>query len=185
MTAMTRHSIEAVMQRLEPVLDDLDAIARTGHRTYRSYDPKHLIEHTPRSQASCIYDHMAAEAERRFGGRNGVVPLDIRGLKLWVFDQHTVARFKKMDEDGRTRNYPTQQTKDFDLNRELAGVPPKPTRITVGYVLDPTGTLIQRVQVARPNGKFVDWCAAIVPTSERAVGSKLWEDVTKQTKFGT
>jgi hypothetical protein len=182
---MRRDSIDAVMARLDPFLDDFDAIPRKAHAAYRSYKPKHLIELSPRSQANCIYDHMVAEAERRFDNRKMIRPLDIRGLKLWVFEEHTVARFKKMDEDGRTRNYPTQQARDFDLNRELDGVPPKPIRITVGYLLDPSGTMVQRVQIARPNGKFVDWCAAIVPSVERITGGKIWEDVTKQPRFGT
>ena len=178
-------SIDAVMQRLEPLLDDLDAIPREAHRMYQSYNPRHLIEHSPRAQATCIYDHMVAEAERRFGQRDGVKPLDIRGLKLWVFDQHTVVRFKKMDEDGTTANYPTRQAQDFDQNLELDGVPPKPIRVSVGYFLDPTGTEIQRVQVARPNGKKrVDWCAAIVPSAARETGGLLWEEVTKQMRFG-
>ena len=172
------------MQRMEPVLDDLNAIPRAAHAAYRSYDPRHLIEHSPRSQATCIYDHMVAEADRRFGERDGVEPIDVRGLKLWVFDQHTVVRFKKMDEDGVTRNYPTLQARAFDLNRELDGVPPKPIRVTVGYLLDPTGTSIKRVQVARPNGRSVDWCAAIVPTEARRAGGKAWEEVTKQARFG-
>lgn len=181
-----RDSIDAVMQRLEPLLDELDAIPRLAHGTYRSYNPLHLIEHSPRAQATCIYDHMVAEAERRFSQRDGVRPLDIRGLKLWVLGEHTVVRFKKMDEDGSTANYPTRQAKDFDQNRELDGVPPKPIRVAVGYWLDPTSTRIERVQVARPNGsKRVDWCAAIVPSEARKADGMLWEEVTKQMRFGS
>lgn len=180
-----RDTIEAVMQRLEPLLDDLDAIPRMAHGVYRSYNPQHLIEHSVRAQATCIYDHMVAEAERRFGQRDGIRTLDIRGLKLWVVGQHTVIRFKKMDEDGTTSNYPTRQASDFDQNRVLDGVPPKPLRVSVGYLLDPTATAIERVQVARPNGrKRVDWCAAIVPTVERQDDGKAWIEITKQTRFG-
>ena len=180
-----RDTIEAVMQRLEPLLDDLDAIPRVAHGVYRSYSPQHLIEHSARSQATCIYDHMVAEAERRFGLRDGIRPLDIRGLKLWVVGQHAVIRFKKMDEDGTTSNYPTRQARDFDQNLELDGVPPKPIRLSVGYLLDPTATAIERVQVARPNGaKRVDWCAAIVPTVEREDDGKAWVEITRQIRFG-
>ena len=88
-----------------------------------------------------------------------------------------------MDEDGRSRNYPTKQAKDFDLQLPLTGLPPAPTRITVGYLPDAAGVSVVRAQVARPNGKFVDWCAAIVPASERAEGAKKWEDVTQQGRF--
>jgi hypothetical protein len=53
-------------------------------------------------------------------------------------------------------------------------------RVTVGYLLDPTETGILRVQVARPMGKGVLWCAAIVP----AGGGKRWRDVTRQPGIG-
>ena len=181
---MTYNSIDSVMARLEPVLEVLDDIARFGHATYRMYRPEHLIDHSPRAQATCIYDHMAAEAERRFDGKNEVRMIEIQGLKLWVFEDHTVVRFKKMDEDGKSRNYPTKQAKAFDLMKELEGLPPIPTRVSVGYVLDPTGTQIQRVQVARPNGRKVDWCAAITPIEERKEGVRAWEEVTKQGQLG-
>lgn len=179
-----RDSIDAVMQRLDLLLDDLDAIPRVAHRVYQSYSPAHLIEHSQRAEATCIYDHMVAEAERRFDQRDGIRPLDIRGLKLWVVGEHTVIRFKKMDEDGTTSNYPTRQARDFDQNLELEGVPPQPIRVSVGYLLDATAKQIERVQVARPNGrKRVDWCAAIVPEAQRQ-DAVAWVEVTKQTRFG-
>jgi hypothetical protein len=39
--------------------------------------------------------------------------------------------------------------------------------------------------VARPNGRLVDWCAAIVPPTERPAVGRKWEDVTMQGRFGT
>lgn len=182
---MPHNSIDLVMARLDTVMEDFDYIARHGHAVYRTYKPEHLIEHTPRAQATCIYDHMVAEAERRFDGKNGVNMIEIHGLKLWVIGDHTAVRFKKMDEDGKSRNYPTKQAKAFDLMEQLDGLSPIPTRVSVGYVLDQTGTQIQRVQIARPNGKKVDWCAAILPIDVRQVGCNAWEDVTKQKRFGT
>jgi hypothetical protein len=53
---------------------------------------------------------MNAEAQRRFSGRARVRDFEIRGLKLWLFeDADAVVRFKKMDEDGLARNYPPEQ----------------------------------------------------------------------------
>lgn len=180
-----RDSIDAVMHRLDSLLDDLDAIPRLAHALYRTYNPQHLIEHSPRAQATCIYDHMVAEADRRFGQRDGIRPLDIRGLKLWVVGEHTVIRFKKMDEDGTTSNYPTRQARNFDQNLELDGVPPKPIRVAVGYLLSPAEDAIERVQIARPNGrKRVDWCAAIVPAVERKADAQAWIEITRQMRFG-
>lgn len=190
---MQHDSIEAVMQRLEPLLDDFDAIPRHAMGFYRSYArmvndrPTNdvLLEHSKRTAANCIYDHMVAECERRFSSREDMRILEIRGLKLWLigYDPHTVIRWKKMDEDGRSRNYPTKQAKDFDLQLELEGLPPEPTRITVGYWPDAAGVSVVRAQVARPNGRFVDWCAAIVPPGERVADEKKWVEVTQQGRL--
>jgi hypothetical protein len=182
---MSHHSQNAVMERLEPFLDIFDSIAREAVALYQTYPPKLRIEHSKRAAATCTYDHMVAAAERKFLNRGDIKPLTIQGLKLWLIgkDHHTVIRWKKMDEDGRSRNYQTKQAEDFDKQLELEGLPPKPTRITVGYLLESAATAVQRVQLAKPSGKNVDWCAAIVPTDKRVDGAKIWVDVTNQSRL--
>jgi hypothetical protein len=167
----------------EVVLDELDEIARAADARYRAYKTEDLIEHDVRAQAACTYCHMLADADRRFDGRTDVRPMDIRGLKLWLFKEaNAVIRLKKMDEDGRTRNYPTRQAKAFDAQKELPGLPLPPVRLTAGYYLDPTGTFV-RSQIARPDGREPMWCGAIVPREERKPGERIWVDVTRQTRF--
>ena len=169
----------------DDVLDDFDALAREAHSTYRTYDPAILIEHDVRAQATCTYTHMVAGADRRFLGRDGVRLLDIRGLKLWLFEHaNVVVRYKKMDEDGRVRSYPTKQAKAFDAQLELPGLPPKPVRLTVGYLLDRTGTEFVRSQIARPDGRNALWCGAVIPREDRKPGERVWIDVTRQHRFG-
>ena len=128
---------------------------------------------------------MVAGADRRFVGRQGVRPIEIRGLKLWLFEQaNVVIRFKKMDEDGRSRNYQTKQAKNFDTQREIQGLPPKPVRLTAGYLLDRTRTEFIRTQIARPDGRDVMWCGAVVSREDRKPGQRIWTDVTRQPRFG-
>jgi|CXWL01.1.fsa_nt_gi hypothetical protein len=183
---MNHDSIAAVMGRLDGMLDLFDAIGRHGHAVYKTYPPLLRLEHSKRTQANCIYDHIAEEASRRFDGMQHVKAIEIRQLKLWLIGDHTAIRWKKMDEDGKTRNYPTKQARFFDRNLPLLGLPPEPTRITVGYFLNPTATDVGRIQIARPNGRLVDWCAAIVPKEarEQQEGRK-WEDVTRQGRWPT
>lgn len=177
------HSIGAVMGRMEPFINDLDRIPRIAHATYRSYKPEHLIEHDLRTQANCIYVHMVAEAERTFEKYPNVRKMDLGGLLIWLFEDHTAVRFKKMDDSGKSRNYQTKQAKAFDSNLQLAGLPPAPTRIAVGYLLDPTALGVERTQIARANGKLVDWCAALVPTELREAGEAGWHEITRQARF--
>src|SRR6266542_1122985 len=164
----------------ETILDELAEIVRAGHERYMAYRPEDLIELDVRAQSACTYCHMHSEADRRLIGRDGIRPLDVRGgLKLWLFEAaNVVFRLKKMDEDGKTRNYPTKQARDYDAQRELPELPLPPVRLTAGYWLDATGQIINRVQIARPNGRRVPtWCAAIVASEERKVGERIWVDV--------
>lgn len=179
---MTERPLEDIVSSIEPWLDDFDQIAHIGHSRYRAYSPEDLIELDRRAQAACTYSHMLAEANRRFLDRKGVRPIEIRGLKLWLFEKaDVVVRFKKMDEDGLTRNYPTKQAVDFDRGFDLPGLSMPPIRVTAGYLLDKTGTSVERTQIARPiDRKRTMWCVAIVPQEDRVAGEQIWKDVTRQ-----
>lgn len=178
---MPKRTMDEVLDSFGDLLDQLDRITRAGHSRYRAYDPKDLIELDSRAQASCTYAHMVAEADRQFLANNNVEVREIRGLKVWLFKkQNAVVRLKKMDEDGKSRNYPTKQAKKYDLGAELPGLPMPPIRLTAGYLLDKTGLIFERSQIAKPSGRSVTWCAAIVPTEERKGGEKAWVDVTRE-----
>ncbi len=179
---MPTRSLDEIMAALGSALDDFDQITRLAHSKYRSYDAGVLLELDARAQCACTYAHMSAEADRRFIGHAGVRDIDIRGLRLWLFEEaNVVVRLKKMDEDGLVKNYPTEQAKDFDRGYDIPGLPMPPVRLTAGYLLDPTRTQFIRAQVARPIGrKRTLWCAAIVPLEDRRAEGRAWRDVTRQ-----
>jgi hypothetical protein len=183
-----------LMDGIDFLLDDLDQVCRTSHAKYRRYDPEFLLEHDPRASAACIYSHMAADAERRWPAQNlatspdrsgiAVQLIEVRGgLKVWTVRDIAILRFKKHDEDGKSRNYPTKQARDYDRGMQLPGLPYPAARLSVGYLLDATGTEFIRTQVSRPRGKEIEWCASVVPDGDRAVGAKRWIDVTRQSGF--
>jgi hypothetical protein len=183
-------SMAQLMGYIEFLADDLDGICRSAHARYRGYGPEVLVEHDPRAAAACTYAHMAAEAERRFARYlPKVQPLDPRplgGLKVWRVGEtgeDALLRFKKHDEDGYSRNYPTRQARQYDRGDVLPGLPSEAARLSVGYLVDPTGTEFIRTQVARPLARRIDWCAAIVPLEDRGADKKVWIDVTRQRKF--
>lgn len=182
---MPHRSMNEIISDLgDDLIEDFDAIAREAHDKYRAYDPSALIEHDARAQASCTYAHMVAAADRRFMNRGDVKPLEVRGLKVWLLERASVVvRFKKMDEDGRTRNYPTKQALDFDKQLDLPGIPQKPVRLTAGYLLDASGTELVRSQISRPEGRGVLWCGAIVRSGDREDGESIVIDVTRQSRF--
>jgi hypothetical protein len=171
----------------EAAIDEIAEIVRVGHARYMGYAPADLLELDVRAQATCTFCHMHAEADRRLMGRADIRAIDYQGgLKLWLYETaNVVIRLKKMDEDGKSRNYPTKQAKDYDAQRELPGLPLPPVRLTAGYWLDATGQIINRVQIARPDGRRLPtWCAAVVPQEQRTAGERIWIEVTRQRGFG-
>jgi hypothetical protein len=173
-------AIDDDMNFIAHLLDDIDQITRTAHERYRGYPDDVRVEHSSRAAATCTYDHMVANADRIWADRTGIVAKEIRGLKVWLIGTVAVLRFKKMDEDGRTRNYPTKQAKTFDRQLPLPGLPAPAVRLTAGYWLDETQTQFIRAQVARPLAPgMVAWCAAIVPPSAPGEATS-WRDVTAQ-----
>lgn len=175
---------DQAMSQLDPIFDELDAICRGGLARYQQYPADIRIEHDARARAACIYSHMEIDAHARLNDLPGVIHKEIRGLKVWIVGEKATIRFKKMDEDGRTRNYPTKQAVDYDKQLPLPGIPYPPLNLVVGYVPNSLGTDVERVQVARPMGKAIDWCAAIVPTDDCIAGQPRWIDVTRQARFG-
>ncbi len=178
--------MEEVMEGISFLLHDFDQICRLAHATYRAYPANALVDHDTRAAAACMYCHMASHADRLLPQRPKVEPVDpkkLGGLRVWRVGDLAVLRFKKHDEDGKSRNYPTKQAKDYDRGLLLPGLPPAATRLSVGYLLDETGTVFVRTQVARPLSNTVDWCAAIVPADERRPGVRIWTDVTRQGKL--
>lgn len=171
------------MSQLDPYFDEFDAICRGGLARYREVQADIRIEHDKRASATCIYSHMVALADRLLTDKPGVIFKTVRGLKVWIVGEKATIRFKKMDEDGRTRSYPTKQARDFDRQLPLPGIPYPPLNLVVGYLPNALETQVERVQVARPAGKAVDWCAAIVPTDDRVVGEARWIDVTRQARL--
>lgn len=177
-------NIDVVMGRLEPYLDPFDTILRFGHQTYEAYPSDLVLDHDASTQAHCTYRHILAEAHRVLGEMSGIEHLEIRGQNLWLFKEaNVVCRFKKTDENGVSANYPTSQAKDFDAGKELPGLPPAPTRLTVGYLLDPVGVGYSRSQISLPTKRGALWCAAIVPHSEREADEQAWVEVTRQGHF--
>ena len=125
-----------------------------------------------------------AEAERKFDDLKNVRYMEIRGLKLWILeDADVVVSFKKMNKNGSVRNHDSKQQRDFDSQLPLPGLPIPPTRLRVGYLLDPLATNYVRTQIAAPNNKSILWCCAIHSSEERVPGKALWYAIAEQQQL--
>lgn len=181
---MSTEQIEEAMDRISiDLLVEFDEITRHGFNTYQTIPIGWKLDLTPRAQAACIYDFMMAESERRLSSRSDIRMLELRGLKVWAIEDHTLVRFKKMDASGLKCNYRTKQTREYDRGDNFPEFPPSAVRLTVGYLADIFATSVERVQIAYQRGRKIDWCAAIIPATERVEGQRIWTEVTMQRRL--
>jgi|SRR5882724_3090094 len=179
---MTVLDQEKCMSALSPHLAPVHGAMHRGFDRYlKDYLSEIKAEHSDRAVTSNVHSHMLAEMAQAFEGVSGAALLDVRGLKVLNLDDRIVGRFKKVDDQGRSRSYPTKQAKAFDLQLPLPGVPAAATRVTFGYEPDAAFSAIERIVVACPYGDGIPWCAQVNVVDSVA----SWIDITPQRLTGT
>lgn len=172
---------EKVMTALEPIMGEIHDIFPAALKKYNEIDPSIRAEHENRTAASCVRDHAWMAFQSAFEGRKGFHFLDVRGLTLLNIRDEVLIRVKKVDANGKHRNYQTQQQKDFDsysANKDLTGLPAEAVRVVVGYQPDIAFSEIERVTVRQTGG---EWVSQI---NEQG-GEAVWTDITPiQLPFG-
>ena len=121
----------------------------------------------PRTRACIVHDFMREKAESAGGPRFRT--MEKTGLFLVVVDKAVLLRFKKLSERGVSCNYPTQQALDFEEQMEIHGIGELP-RLTVGYVLDRSGTEVVDFIISCPTrwgntAWTMSFAGAVQPTS--------------------
>lgn len=153
--------LDRCMEMAAPLLPEFSDAWLTAMQTYKKYDAAFTAEHDDTTAANCIRSHMWKEVERRFGGRPGFTLLRLNGLNVLLHLDQSVWRFKRVDRRGRHSNYQTDQQRAFDNQEQFPEIPPPAVRLTSGYQPDPPGQFIERVIVARPLGRSMQWAAQV------------------------
>lgn len=115
----------------------------------------HRLAYDPTTEANVMHSYMVQNAKREFDNLPGVQFLEAYGFHLGIdgtaygLDGQAVCRFKKFDEDGRSRNYPTDRQEALHRNDQLDGMPDRATYVDIGYSLNPLHTNIIEVQAVR------------------------------------
>lgn len=79
----------------------------------------------------------------------------INGLQVAVLNDQLMLKLKKLNEDLRSRNIPTGQTKAFDAQEQLMpSTEGRLTNATAGYVPDRTGKVGQAVVACWDHGEL-------------------------------
>lgn len=164
------------MEAAGPILPVIYGILDDAVSFYFSeaYSNAARADHDDRAMANCIYSH----AEKRMLGVAesfaGLVPIKLRGLYVLNFRDKALTRFKKVKSNGRHSNYQTKQQQDYDDQRTLPGIPEPAYRLTAGYQMDPAGSALERIMIARPIGRNVFWTAQVTMID----GEAAWQDIT-------
>jgi hypothetical protein len=135
---------------LQPLVDCVNAAFNKASLTQRT-----LVGHHPGTMASVLSSMFEDEARTRIAALPGVALIS-RGRSFLVSFKGVLVRFKKVDPDYRTRNYPTDASLRFDHQVPLPGIPPHP-RLTLGYRLNRLGTAIVDLALIFSQGKKVVW----------------------------
>ncbi|MDD4890562.1 MAG: hypothetical protein PHU85_11615 [Phycisphaerae bacterium] len=98
----------------------------------------------------------------RLPGVGGVMITEKRGFVEVDVEGGIVLRFKKVDPKYRSSSYQTRQQRLYSNQLPLFGEASVPTRLTVGYRLDPTATQLVDVAIVYPQGRVPLWAYSIM-----------------------
>jgi hypothetical protein len=170
------------MGRVEPILTHLYGILDHAVSFYFGdrYTDAARAEHSNTTAANCIYSHAETEMIRVADRVDGLSRIRVRQLHILNFRDLIVARFKKVKANGRHSNYLTLQQLDYDDQKTIPRIPDPAIRLTVGYQLDPTGTALERIMIARPIGRQIFWTSQVIVVDEVA----SWTDITPRRFVG-
>lgn len=141
---------------------------------YGKYPLDLRIEHSARSRASLVHDHIVARATRYATNATSVRVADVNGLHLFVFEARIAIRFKKLDELLRTRNQPTQQVQRFKAQMELPGIEAS-HNLEAGYILSEDQQQISAVHLLCPSGTGVYWDVLLTEGTQIGIVQDLFE----------
>lgn len=175
--------ITANMAVLEPYLPLLSGCVKRAFTYYQTaYPALAHAAHDNAASAKNVHRHILDEVTVASDGLSGLSMIDVRGLFVLNIHDLVVVRFKKMDDEGRSVSYPTEQAKKYDRQLPLPELPVAATRLTFGYEPDLAFSAIIRVLVACPLGLRAHWC---VQVNEEEAGAASWVDITPQRLPGT
>jgi len=100
-----------------------------------------------RGASNLFYFHAPIE----FASDPGVRLGESGGQKYLVFDERFLIRFKLLDDNFESSNFPTEQAVNFVRQSELTNFPPF-DRTHLGYRLDITGRVVGDMFVTLPTG---------------------------------
>lgn len=179
-------SENATMEQLAPYNDQLYEIFVNAVKTFNQIPPELQLPllRWKRTHANCIWAYMMVELDKAFPPGSPVKLKEEYGSITIIFNDNLIGRLKKMSPDGFTANYQTKRVKAYhsgDQGELFRLIWSKPLRVDIGYLLNETGTGVDRVMVARRKApKFMDWVSQIAAPESPSVAALITQKPAKK-----
>ncbi len=108
------------------------------------------------ARAHLINQHWYAKAMEIFKDDNGVIFGKDQFQRYLIFDEQIILRFKLLDDNLNTSNYPTEHALAWGKQMSLPGLLPC-GRLHYGYRFDITGTKIRDAFIILPDHGHNEW----------------------------
>lgn len=136
---------------------------------------------SPRTRANLLWDWIIGFLKTDFA-QTSVNFQDINQTTWFYISQDVVFRIKKCDEDGFTRNYPTQNALAYyDQDPNLEDMFPI-IRLDIGYIVDDLGTAIKDIRVIFRTGSRVEWKYSILDSMSEIIDLPAAQEPQKSRK---
>ncbi|MEZ5455047.1 MAG: hypothetical protein R3F04_02890 [Lysobacteraceae bacterium] len=155
------HSQEEVQRLLFPLHPMMTRIVKGAWDDWRDMAPR-IGGRFARTSANVVYERMIHRAIPEFDSMPGMFIMNGHQTVQFIFKNSVLFRFKKGDEHGLSRNYPTQRALAYnDQNCDLFGGPGI-SRVDVVYQLDQWASRITEIAVVARHDCNVLWSYSIL-----------------------
>lgn len=143
-------------RRLKPFAQSLYGVPRNAWDIYHRLTPAALLLHyKATARATSVHDLMVAEAAKLVSENDEIKAFECLTMRGIIIDGMAI-RFKKLDEQSRSRNNVTGQVERFRQQIPLQGFDAL-HNLELGYVLNHDETDISEIRIACPNNRGVFW----------------------------
>lgn len=166
------------LEDLSPHFGPFYELATGAWEDCRNLPFKDLAIFTFRTKSSAVHDYMVARAAIYAELVEGVRPFTKNLMKgIVVKGMHAVyaIRFKKLDEEGKSKSLPTQQVKAYRNQVQLEGIDAQ-CHLELGYITNPLRTQVLDVRLVCPSGEVSNaWATSINETTVKPVVEDIFE----------
>ena len=140
----------------QPRINALTGALRSSIDTWNSALASAQMVLDKSARAMIINQYWYSFVNLALGGDEGVVLRNDQLQRFLVIDERIILRFKLIDNNFHSRNYPTKRAIQWSLQKPFAGIP-QCERLELGYRLDITGTIVRDAFVLLKVGDRIVW----------------------------